>query len=485
MVWGLRLAIGALLVLATIILVRAIDARRRMPELKSWHRLVPRDFRAAELPDTATLAEYLAREELVLKEVREEIVARLPEEEKTRYNRYWDGSPNCPEKFSTNWNRTYEIRPESPQGGVLLLHGLTDSPYSLRSLATRFSERGLYVLVLRLPGHGTVPAGLLTADWPDWMAAVRLGMRHVRGQIGEKPLTLVGYSNGGALAVKYSLDALAEPRLPKADKLVLLSPMIGLTPFAGMAPLLSALGGIPYFEKSKWLDVLPEYNPFKYNSFPVNAAIVSYRLTEVVRKGILAQKEAGNLSRFPPVMAFQSVVDATIDADALVHNLFANLDNGSVLVLFDINRSSVVRPLLRRSDEERLARLSQSARRYRLEAITNASPETTQVVAKIWSPEGEETTRRLGLEWPLQVYSLSHVAVPFPIDDPLYGLSPDPREDFGIRLGLIAPHGERGVLTVPPGDFLRLTCNPFYPYLEQRVLEWLGLSSTGETPAGS
>jgi hypothetical protein len=173
------------------------------------------------------------------------------------------------------------------------------------------------------------------------------------------------------------------------------------------------------------------------------------------------------------VLAFQSVVDATIDADALVHHLFANLETGSTLVLFDVNRSSVVRPLLRKSDEERLTRLSASDRRYRLEAVTNASPETAQVVAKIWGADGNETIRRLGLEWPLQVYSLSHVAVPFPIDDPLYGLSPDPREDFGIRLGLIAPHGERGVLTVAPGDFLRLTCNPFYPYLEERVMEWL------------
>jgi alpha-beta hydrolase superfamily lysophospholipase len=460
-------------VLATIILLRAFDARRRLPELKAWHRMVPRDFRAEELTDSLTLAEYLAREEIVLREVKTEVIARIPEEDRTKFNRYWEGSPNCPEGFATNWNRTFEMSPAEPQGGVLLLHGLTDSPYSMRALARRLSDNGLYVLALRLPGHGTVPGALLTADWPDWLAAVRLGMRHVRSRIGEQPLILVGYSNGGALAVKYSLDALSDARLPRADRIVLLSPMIGLTPFAGMAPLLSALGGIPYFEKSKWLDVVPEYNPFKYNSFPVNAAVVSYRLTEVVRKGILEQKAAGNLARFPPVLAFQSVVDATIDADALVHHLFANLETGSTLVLFDVNRSSVVRPLLRKSDEERLTRLSASDRRYRLEAVTNASPETAQVVAKIWGADGNETIRRLGLEWPLQVYSLSHVAVPFPIDDPLYGLSPDPREDFGIRLGLIAPHGERGVLTVAPGDFLRLTCNPFYPYLEERVMEWL------------
>ena len=68
---------------------------------------------------------------------------------------------------------------------------------------------GIYSLALRMPGHGTVPSGLVAATWQDWLAAVRMGVRHVRGRIPEgAPLILVGYSNGGALALKYTLEAI-------------------------------------------------------------------------------------------------------------------------------------------------------------------------------------------------------------------------------------------------------------------------------------
>jgi len=33
---------------------------------------------------------------------------------------------------------------------------------------------------------------------------------------------------------------------------------------------------------------------------------------------------------------------------------------------------------------------------------------------------------------------VSHIAVPFPVNDPLYGLVPDESENFGIRLGPLA-----------------------------------------------
>ena len=64
-----------------------------------------------------------------------------------------------------------------------------------------------------MPGHGTVPAGLVTSAADDWNAAVRLGVRHVRERIGAgKPLVLVGYSNGGALVTRYALDAIENRR---------------------------------------------------------------------------------------------------------------------------------------------------------------------------------------------------------------------------------------------------------------------------------
>jgi hypothetical protein len=76
------------------------------------------------------------------------------------------------------------------------------------------------------------------------------------------------------------------------------------------------------------------------------------------------------------------------------------------------------------------------------------------------------------LAWPPGVFSLSHVALPFPPDDPLYG--PDPPDDSDtIRLGDIAVRGERDLLKLPGDWLLRMRYNPFYEVLETRALEWL------------
>ena len=67
---------------------------------------------------------------------------------------------------------TFVLEPDgAPRGGVLLLHGLTDSPYSLRSLGTVLVADGWRVVGLRLPGHGTAPSGLLRFE-PDDLRAV-------------------------------------------------------------------------------------------------------------------------------------------------------------------------------------------------------------------------------------------------------------------------------------------------------------------------
>lgn len=84
----------------------------------------------------------------------------------------------------------------------------------MRRLAEIYRGLGYYALVLRMPGHGTVPGALTEASWRDWAAAVRLGARHVRTRAGKgAPFHVVGYSNGGALAVDYALDVLEGARL--------------------------------------------------------------------------------------------------------------------------------------------------------------------------------------------------------------------------------------------------------------------------------
>ena len=54
--------------------------------------------------------------------------------------------------------------------------------------------------------------------------------------------------------------------------------------------------------------------------------------------------------------------------------------------------------------------------------ITTASPNTLQVMERRSPALGAPATERaLDLAWPRNVFSLSHVALPFPPDDPLYG----------------------------------------------------------------
>jgi alpha-beta hydrolase superfamily lysophospholipase len=451
---------------------------RDMPQLQPWHVRAPRsEVAAGDLDDRATLASYLQREDAAMREVREEIEPRTPQQLQGPFNRYAPGSATNPRSFAHDWNRTFEVEPSTIRGGALLIHGMTDSPYSMRSVARILQESGYYGLALRMPGHGTVPAGLARASWEDWAAAVRMGVRHVRQKIGPgKPLVLVGYSNGGALAVLYTLQALEDDTLPKPDRLVLLSPMIGVTPAAALAPVVSLFSGIPWFDRAAWTGIQPEYNPFKYNSFPANAGYQSHRLTRELDRAITRVQERGRLSAFPPVLTFQSIVDSTVVTGAVVDRLYDRMpSNGSALVMFDLNRFSPAHALMRGDVDGLFSRLfGGTARNYRVTAVTNTSSGVTDVVARDVEP-GTTTTHDtpLGLKWPPMIFSLSHVAMPFPVDDPLYGITPDERENYGVRLGRVDPRGERGVLLVSVDDLMRLTSNPFFPYLEERLRAWV------------
>ncbi len=94
------------------------------------------------------------------------------------------------------------------------------------------------------------------------------------------------------------------------------------------------------------------------------------------------------------------------------------------------------------------------------------------------------TTEPLNLAWPAGVISLSHVALPFPPDDPLYGQRPPGNEDV-LFLGQMAIQGERGLLQFPSDWLMRLRHNPFYAFLEARALAWVDGDRGQTTPSGA
>jgi alpha-beta hydrolase superfamily lysophospholipase len=285
----------------------------------------------------------------------------------------------------------------------------------------------------------------------------------------------VGYSNGGALAILHALKALDDPARRPPAGVVLISPEVGITPLASLAPWQERLGRIMGLEKLSWNTILPEYDPFKYQSFALNAGLQAYRLTAEVTSRLSRLGRAGELARLPPILAFQSIVDATVSAPALVRELYERLpEGGHELVVFDVNRYVEVQPVLKADPGGDMAAVLRNARRaFTLTVVANESDADRAVVVRRVRPGGTFAQIAALDPWPAGVYSLSHVALPFPPDDPLYGADPD--VTTLIHLGRLALYGERGLLEVPDSDLLRQRWNPFWEFMAGRTLEFLGL----------
>lgn len=473
---GIIALIGCLVaVIFTIILIRGFDARR-MPDLKIWHttRLTP-EFNARDMKPGFTFEDYLRQEERLFENLTVLVDQRIAREDQHILNRYFTGSVCHPDRQEKNWNRTFELSPKHPKGGVLLLHGLSDSPYSMKALAHIFYRQGYYVLVPRLPGHGTIPGMLMRVTWKDWVAATDLAVQHVRSVTGpDLPFFLGGYSNGGLIAVYYTLSSVNDESMIKPKRLFLFSPAIGITRFAAFSGWHRALSFIPYFEKIAWESIGPEYDPFKYNSFPKIAGHQLYQMIQLTQKMIDQSKKDGKLERLPPVQTFSSVVDSTVLTPSLVTHLYNRLaPNGHELVLFDVNRFSALEPFIKDRHEAFLnSQKGASSLPYAWTLITNQTSDTLRVVAETHNTGSDAITLEpLNLEWPRGVYSLSHVAIPFSPEDPLYGNREDLKKKGLFVLGMVEPRGEKGVLEVPADQLMRLRYNPFFTYMERRIME--------------
>jgi alpha-beta hydrolase superfamily lysophospholipase len=448
-----------------------------MPDPMVWHTVaLPSEFHARDADRVRTLDDYRALEDRLFAELQASVYDRIALENRRRFERYSRGGIADPLAQPVNWNRTFELAAPAPRGGVLLLHGLSDSPYSMRALAQRLNARGFQVIGLRLPGHGTVPSGLLDVSWKDWAAAVRIAARELERRVGkDKPLHIVGYSTGAALAVDYAISRAFGEDLPPVARMVLLSPAIGVSPAAALAVWQQRIGRMIGVPKLAWTDILPEYDPYKYNSFTANAAEQVYALTQEIAKRLDLPAGSSAPADFPRILAFQSVADATVSTPALIDALFRSLAPGRhELVLFDINREADVADLFAPGAPDfRQRLLTGPVLPFELTIIANANRGTDKMVEIHRSATNGAVTREpTDLAWPPGTFSLTHVALPFPPDDPIYG-EHRPKGSKSIYLGRTALQGERGLLVVSPADLMRLRHNPFFEYMATRIDDFL------------
>jgi carboxylesterase len=103
--------------------------------------------------------------------------------------------------------------------GVLLCHGFTGTPQSLRPWAEHLAAAGLTVSLPRLPGHGTTVAEANLTHWEDWYAELDRALRHLREACDD--VFVMGLSMGGTLAIR-----LAERHGDAISGLVLVNPSL-------------------------------------------------------------------------------------------------------------------------------------------------------------------------------------------------------------------------------------------------------------------
>lgn len=208
-----------------------------------------------------------------------------------------------------------------PRAGVLLVHGFTGSPHSMRAWAEHLESDGYQVAVPRLPGHGTSWQELAITEWTDWYAAVErefLALRH------DCELVFVcGLSMGGTLAL-----LLAERQGDRLAGIVLVNAVVTSTDRRALALpamrwLVPSLAGIAD-------DIAkPGVNEGGYDRTPLHAAYSMTRLWRHVRDqlGLVNQ----------PLLVFRSLEDHVVDPSS------------GRAILASVSSSDVTEHLLRRS----------------------------------------------------------------------------------------------------------------------------------------
>ena len=119
--------------------------------------------------------------------------------------------------------------------GVLVLHGFTGNPTSMRALAEAIAADGHAVELPRLPGHGTAVEDMLPTRWSDWSSAAEAAYDDLAGRCSK--VAVVGLSMGGTLA------AWLAARHPDTAALALINPLIEAAPDDLIGPLKEMLAG--------------------------------------------------------------------------------------------------------------------------------------------------------------------------------------------------------------------------------------------------
>lgn len=210
----------------------------------------------------------------------------------------------CSKVLKNEGNAPYVLYADNSKATVVLFHGLSDSPFFLRSIAEHLQRQGFTSIVGLTPGHGKFDAD---ADMEDphlkqrWLTHSQT-LINLAKQLGE-PLFIGGFSTGGAFATHYMLN--------NPDDVAGLLLFSGALQLADNAESMSKVWGIKWV--AKWFD--GEYqsqgpNPYKYPGVGLYSALVLMDVINDIRD-LIDLKNQDNSALNVPIYAAHSASDKT------------------------------------------------------------------------------------------------------------------------------------------------------------------------------
>ncbi len=200
--------------------------------------------------------------------------------------------------------------------GILLIHGLSDSPYFLRAVGKYLAGKGFLVYGLLLPGHGTVPGDLLHVKNDEWIKATHYGMTQLKKNA--KDVYMGGFSTGALLSVHYVLSN----NNHDVKGLFLFAPCFAIyTQLAWLAPVIGTF--------KDWESIDDDVDYTKYQSFTFNGVTQTYKLV----KKVDSLFEKGNKITVPVFVA-QSIDDRTVSTERTLFVMKNYVTGKKMFILF-------------------------------------------------------------------------------------------------------------------------------------------------------
>lgn len=178
-------------------------------------------------------------------------------------------------------NSPFELKPHSTQKskvGVLLIHGLLDSPFHVKDIGKQLQSQGYLVRSVLLDGHGLVPGALLNVDYHDWLQTVRYGIASLEKEV--EKIILMGQSTGASLALYEAIE-----HSKTVAGVILVSPALKIRSI--FAPTANWYRAISWaWKRAAWFHMDPEetIDYAKYSSLPFNAIYQVYRLSNALKE---------------------------------------------------------------------------------------------------------------------------------------------------------------------------------------------------------